>query len=77
MSIALTATRDSKLKWLMKPFDWAMNVAILGALWGIGGLIDDSIGSTVSRYLAIACSFVVFGLLLWGVARISNVARSL
>ena len=73
--IAATATPEEKRKWLDRPLDWAMNVAMLGMLWGISGLVADDIGNIVARYLSVA-SFVVVFALVWIGSRRMNFATS-
>lgn len=74
-TIAASATREDKQKWLMRPFNWASNVAyfcaIFGAVYYWFGLVNDRI--LVPGLLAALTLTAV--LLLWGFRRMHLATR--
>lgn len=77
MSVAAVDEKERKLKWLLRPVEWAGHVATIGGLTCLVMLTDDAIEWSMIAILAsgslVACSV----LLVWGVRRITDVAREL
>ena len=67
-TVAATASREDKQKWLMRPFNWASNLswfaACLGPVYYCLGVNSD-----VLILGLIAAMAVISGLLLWGFRR--------
>jgi hypothetical protein len=75
MSIAENATREDKMTWLLRPIEWSSHVAFFGTifgfvLWYFG--VYDADWIVVALCVAMG---VNFGLVTWGVSRLSRAAR--
>ena len=75
MAIAAHETRDEKLNWLLRPFDWALRVclSVLG-LCALAGINRDISTETVASVTVVTLAVVV-ALLVWGVSRVTDAAR--
>jgi hypothetical protein len=67
--------REDRLKWLLRPFDWALGVCIYpvlltGMMWFDGKLPLQDAAVILFGALVIAA-----GLILWGIRRVMNAAR--
>jgi hypothetical protein len=75
MSIAAHETREDREKWLLRPLNYASNVAffsfVFGNVYYWFGLVEDR---TLIIGLAVAFG-VASGFLFWAVQRITNAAR--
>lgn len=74
MSISAIDTRETKLKWLLRPADWASSIALFGGPMAAAMLYGGVDHWTVMA-VAIGANVVNSGLLLWGIVRVSNAAR--
>lgn len=72
---AVHGTREEKLKWLLRPVEWASNVAAFGAVFGFVFWYFEMYGDTTLIVALVAMLALIAGLLIWGSARISNAAR--
>jgi hypothetical protein len=75
MTMAALRTRDDKLKWLLRPFDWAFDIAFFGCFFGAVYCYFGLASPTVLQWTLIGALGVIGPLLLWGTARLSNAAR--
>lgn len=75
MSVAVHDTREDKLKWLLRPIQWASSLSFFSAVFGLVywyyGFYDAN-WITVGLCAVLAVNAV---LLLWGTARLSNLVR--
>lgn len=75
-TIAADAKREDRVKWLMRPFNWAYNSVGMGCLYVLLHFLDKgSIGTQLSLYAAVATIPVTFVLLLWGFRRMHLATR--
>ncbi len=77
MAIAAHETREDKLKWLQRPFDWALNVCWFSFALGLALYLE---GRTPLEYICvalIAALGIACGLAFWGLHRMSYAAGRL
>jgi len=80
MSVAAPDNRKERLKWLLRPFDWALHVTVYTAIVVLLTWTDPEITSLTDDFVAvlsITASLTVAGLLIWGTRRILYIARGL
>ncbi len=71
----LLKTRDDKLNWLLRPFDWALRLGLVVlCLSGLAGYRGDISGDTFAAVSGITLACVA-GLLVWGVRRVTLAAQ--
>ena len=75
MAVAALETREDKLKWLMRPFHWAANACLYMVVVSFGLWYDDASSGKALFPLLGAGFVVILGLLIWGLARMSNAAN--
>lgn len=75
MSVSALDTREDKLKWLLRPAEWASTLSFFGAIFGFVfwyfGIYSAE--TLVIALCAALCANAV--LLIWAVGRVSNVVR--
>ena len=75
MSAAAHGVREEKLKWLLRPVEWASTLSFLGAASGfVYWYYGIYSAETVVIALCVALG-VNAALLLWAVARVTNIVR--
>jgi hypothetical protein len=75
MSVDVKGTREEKLKWLLRPVEWASTLSFFSATFGF---VYWYYGIYSSEVLVVALSVALAvntALLIWAVGRISNVVR--
>ena len=75
MSVAVHDTREEKLKWLLRQAQWASSLSFFSAVFGF---VYWYYGIYSAETVVIALSAVLVvnaALLLWAVARITNIVR--
>ncbi len=77
MSVAVHGTREEKLKWLLRPVQWASTLSFFSAIfgfvyWHYGFYEANSLAFGLCAILAVNAA-----LLSWALARVNNVARSI
>lgn len=75
MSIATTATREDKEKWLLRPVDWAWSLSCYAAFFGIFFYFEGVMPIEELCVLLLVAITMIAGMLLWGIRRLMNVAR--
>lgn len=75
MAIAAHDTREDKLKWLMRPVEWASSVAFFSAVFGLVYWYFEEMDANHLVLALCAALAVTSGLLIWAVARLTNAAR--
>jgi hypothetical protein len=76
MAIAAHETREDKLKWLMRPFNWASDLGLVLLVTCGGALYNSDTISPSHLCLVLLIGIgVIMGLLTFGIARMSNAAR--
>lgn len=75
MSTAAHGSREEKLKWLLRPVEWASTLSFFGAVFGfVYWYFEIYSAQTVAVLLAAALAANAV-LLMWAIARISNLVR--
>lgn len=75
MSVSALDTREDKLKWLLRPTQWASSLSFFGAIFGFV-FWHYGIYSAETLVIALGAALGVNAVLLfWAVARVSNVVR--
>lgn len=75
MSVSAVETRETKLKWLLRPLDWAGLVCAWGALVSAFMWFDSDVSAETIAIVATAALFVTLGLLVWAGVRTTKAAR--
>lgn len=75
MAIAAHDTREDKLKWLLRPVEWASSVAFFSAVFGLVYWYFEEMDVNHLVLALCAALAVTSGLLIWAVARLTNAAR--
>lgn len=75
MSISVIETRETKLKWLLRPLNWASAVCFWGAMMAVFIWFDDNMNTETLAIVATAALFVTLGLLIWAGVRTTRAAR--
>jgi hypothetical protein len=76
MSVEALDTREDKIKWITRPFCWAYDLAWFLCLCGIAPwYFGDVMPYSYLCAILFAGLATIAGLLLWGIARVTNVAR--
>lgn len=75
MSVSALDTREDKLKWLLRPAQWASSLSFFGAIFGFvywyyGVYSAETVVIALSGALGVNAA-----LLIWTVGRISNIVR--
>lgn len=75
MSVSAVETRETKLKWLLRPLEWAGHVCWFGAILSAFMWFDRTITAETIAVIATATLFITFGLIFWSSIRIARAAR--
>ena len=75
MSVSAFETRETKLKWLLQPLQWASTICFWGALMAGFMWFDGNVSTETIAIVASASLFVTFGLIFWSSIRIARAAR--
>lgn len=79
MSVSAVDEREEKLKWLVRPINWASHVAMFALLvFAMPVLFEPGFlerNVSMIAYGAITAIAVIFALLFWGMIRVMRVAR--
>jgi hypothetical protein len=67
--------REDRLKWLLRPFNWALGVCIypvilIGMMW-----FDSKMPSYEATVILLATLATAAGLILWGIRRVMDATR--
>ncbi len=76
--ITATASHQEKKNWLIWPLEWALNVVLYSAVLLAGIWLDPTARHWALGFTAVVALIsltTVSGLLIWGLARLSNVAK--
>jgi hypothetical protein len=68
-------TREDRLKWLLRPLNWASTVCCYGALMSGMMWFDSNVSVETIAIVATGALFITFGLLFWVTVRTTRSAR--
>lgn len=75
MTVAMQETREDKLKWLLRPVEWASGLSFFGAVFGLVYWLDGLYRADQIVLALCAVLGVNFALLLWAINRMTRAAR--
>lgn len=75
MSVSAVETRETKLKWLLRPLNQASIVCFWGAMMAGFMWFDSNVSTETIAIVATAALFVTLGLLVWAGVRTTKAAR--
>jgi hypothetical protein len=74
-TVAASATKEEKENWLLRPFEWASNVCLLGFMAAIGMLFDKALEAKIELVILLIVMATSMGLITWGLRRLQNTIR--
>lgn len=75
MAVTARHAREDKLKWLLRPFEWALSVCVYPALLVGMMWFDGKLPWRDAAVILFAALVIAAGLVLWGIRRMTNAAR--
>lgn len=75
MTIAATATREDKEKWLLRPFEWAWRISFGVTFFGVLFFFEGKVPLSQLSGILLTALAMVSVLLIFGIRRLMNATR--